>query len=59
MACIASLLADATLGLEVLIVDNASPDGSRVLVAAHFPALAYLQTVENLGHAGDNLRAMD
>lgn len=59
VACIASLLADATPGLEVLIADNASPDGSGARVAAHFPALAYLQTGENLGYAGGNLRAME
>ena len=58
-ACIASLLADGTPGLEVLIVDNASPDGSGARLAARFPALAYLQTGENLGYAGGNLLAME
>ena len=41
------------------ILDNASPDGSGSRVAANFPALAYLQTGENLGDAGGNLRAME
>ena len=58
-ACITSLLADATPGLEVLIVDNQSPDGSGARLAARFSSLAFLQTGENLGYAGGNLRAIE
>jgi GT2 family glycosyltransferase len=57
--CIASLLVDGTPGLEALIVDDASLDGSTARVAAHVHALAYLQTGENLGYAGGNLLAIE
>lgn len=40
--------------LRILIVDNASPDGSGERLRAHFPAHGFLQTGENLGYAGGN-----
>ena len=58
-ACVASLLADETPGLELLIADSASPDGSGDRLAARFPGVAYLQTGANLGYAGGNLLAME
>jgi len=58
-ACVASLLADVIPGLDVLIVDNQSPDGSGARLAARFSSLAFLQTGANLGYAGGNLRAIE
>lgn len=58
-ACVASLLAEAIPGLDVLIVDNASPDGSGDRLARRFPDLSFMQTGDNLGYAGGNLRAME
>jgi len=54
-----SLLAQGTPGLTVLIVDNASPDGSGDRLAARFPHLPFLQTGANLGYAGGNQRAIE
>ena len=58
-ACVQSLLADgAASGLDVLLVDNASPDGSGERLAARFPELPYLQTGANIGYAGGNRLAI-
>jgi GT2 family glycosyltransferase len=55
---IGSLLAESTPGLTVLLVDNASPDGSGPRLASRHPQLPYLQTGANLGYAGGNQRAI-
>lgn len=55
--CVASLLAQQmgdTTALDVVIVDNASPDRSGDRLAQRFPSVAYLQTGRNLGYAGGN-----
>jgi len=56
-ACVAALEA-STEPPRVLIVDNASPDGSGERLRARFPQHAYLQTGGNLGYAGGNARGM-
>jgi GT2 family glycosyltransferase len=56
-ACVAALEASTDLP-RVLIVDNASPDGSGERLRARFPQHAYLQTGGNLGYAGGNARGM-
>ena len=56
---IASILTQGEPGVTVLIVDNASPDGSGDRLAARFPSLPYLQTGANLGYAGGNQRAIE
>ena len=56
-ACVAALEA-STEPPRVLIVDNASPDGSGDRLRARFPQHAYLQTGGNLGYAGGNARGM-
>ncbi len=57
--CLASVLADARqsgLVVEVIVVDNASTDGSREMVQQQFPQVALLCSEENLGYsAGNNL----
>ncbi|MDQ8159337.1 MAG: glycosyltransferase family 2 protein [Gemmatimonadota bacterium] len=59
-ACVQSLLMErqTTTTLDILVVDNASPDGSGDRLAAQFPTLSYLQTGANLGYAGGNAQAM-
>ena len=52
--CLASLDADRSAPHTILLVDNASEDGSGARLHAHFPGVAYLQTAENLGYAGGN-----
>jgi len=62
-----SLAASAVRSLElsepsaprILIVDNASPDGSGDRLAARFPQHDYLQTGENLGYAGGNASGIE
>lgn len=62
---ITSLLADADHWLrragsvvEVIVVDNASTDGSAEMVRTRFPAVALVEAAENLGFArGYNLAA--
>lgn len=58
LACLASIAAETALPHEVIVVDNASPDGSAAAIAAAFPDLALIASGENLGFArGNNLAA--
>jgi hypothetical protein len=50
--CLASLLAAApALPLEVLVIDNASTDGSAAMVARDFPTVRLLPNSTNVGFA--------
>jgi len=53
-ACLRSLLASDYPALTILLVDNASPDGSGQRLHAAFPEIAYLQAGTNLGFTGGN-----
>lgn len=44
---------------EVIVVDNASWDGSAEMVAREFPQVIFIQSVENLGFARANNLAFD
>jgi len=50
---------DHSAVIDVLIVDNASTDGSGERLKALFPQHHYLQTGANLGYAGGNQRAIE
>ncbi|NTU86308.1 MAG: glycosyltransferase family 2 protein [Chloroflexales bacterium] len=50
-ACLASL-AVCRLPLRVIVVDNASRDGSAALVRAEFPAIELIEAGHNAGFAG-------
>jgi len=53
--CLASLQRSAQdVVHEVLVVDNASYDGSEQLLATEFPRVKYIQSERNLGFAGAN-----
>ena len=53
--CLKSIFANASgLSFEILVVDNASFDGSAELVEREFPGVRFLQSTENLGFAGAN-----
>lgn len=58
VACIESLLEQDYESLTVLLVDNASPDGSGGRVRARFPDIEYLETGANLGYTGGNNRGI-
>lgn len=55
--CLASITADACrFPFEVVVVDNASRDGSAAMVAENFPEVKLIRSEENLGFAkGNNL----
>ena len=53
-ACLESLQASDYAALEVLLVDNGSPDGSGARLHRAFPDVPYLQTGRNLGFTGGN-----
>jgi GT2 family glycosyltransferase len=57
-ACIDSLAAQDYAWLSVLIVDNASPDGSGARLHARYPDAGYLQTQGNHGYSGGNNRGI-
>ena len=47
--CLASLYQHLAAGFEVIVVDNASPDGSADLVAREFPAATLVRNPTNAG----------
>jgi O-antigen biosynthesis protein len=51
-ACLNSLLAQDYSNFEVIVVDNASKDGSANLVAEKFPTVRLIRNGRNLGFAG-------
>jgi GT2 family glycosyltransferase len=50
--CLDSLLAQDYPEFEVIIVDNASSDGTPEWVAEHFPMITLIRNEQNLGFAG-------
>jgi len=53
-ACLSSLCAQTHHPLEVLLVDNASKDGSVSWVRSHYPQVQVLASDVNLGFSGGN-----
>lgn len=53
--CLRSIYATAgSVRFEVIVIDNASFDGSEQMVRHEFPAVTFIQSNENLGFAGAN-----
>jgi GT2 family glycosyltransferase len=51
-ACLEATLAQAHAeGAEIIVVDNASTDGSQALVRAAFPSVRLIQIIRNVGFA--------
>ena len=48
--CLASVYADCGPNVEVVVVDNASTDRTRELLAASFPQVLVIANLENAGH---------
>jgi GT2 family glycosyltransferase len=58
--CLRSLEAETRVPHEVIVVDNASPDGSAAAIADAFPHLRLIASRENLGFAkGNNVAAAE
>jgi GT2 family glycosyltransferase len=58
--CLRSLEAETSVPHEVIVVDNASPDGSAAAIAAAFPHLRLIASQDNLGFAkGNNVAAAE
>jgi GT2 family glycosyltransferase len=54
LACLASLRETTYPNHRVIVLDNASTDGSAEAVAAAFPEVQVLSLAENRGYAGNN-----
>ena len=54
LACLQSLTLSSYAGLHILVVDNASTDGSAEAVRATYPHIALIENNENLRWAGGN-----
>ncbi len=55
LECLAALFAaDLPTGTEVIVVDNASADGTAAAVAAGFPSVRLIANQKNAGFAGGN-----
>jgi GT2 family glycosyltransferase len=52
--CLDSLRAQTLPGVEVIVVDNASPDGSAEIVAREYPEVKLLRLAENRHFCGGN-----
>lgn len=53
-ACIASVIAETTVPYELIVIDNASADGSAADIAADFPDIRLMAETENHGFAAAN-----
>lgn len=54
LACLASLGQSNYPNHKIIVLDNASSDGSAEVIAAQFPEVQLLPLTENLGYAGNN-----
>jgi GT2 family glycosyltransferase len=54
MECLHSLEADGYEGREIIVVDNASLDGSPACIKSTFPNVKLFQSATNLGYGGGN-----
>jgi hypothetical protein len=56
--CLPSLLAQSYRDFEIILVDNASTDGSAAFVREHYPQVRLLENERNLGFAAPNNQAI-
>jgi GT2 family glycosyltransferase len=54
LACLASLQETTYPNQRVIILDNASTDGSVEAIQSRFPSVQIIRLAENLGYAGNN-----
>jgi GT2 family glycosyltransferase len=54
--CIPSLMSQTYQDFEIIVVDNASTDGSEIFTRTNYPEIKVIQTGKNLGYpAGNNV----
>ena len=58
-SCLDSFLHQRGVRTEILLVDNASADGSGERLHQRYPSVSYLQAGENLGYSGGNNRGLE
>ncbi len=54
LACLASLAAGTRPNHTIIVLDNASSDGSVAAIRAAFPAVQIIELTDNRGYAGNN-----
>ena len=54
LACLASLEQGTYKNHKIIVLDNASSDGSVEAIHSTFPSVQIIELVENLGYAGNN-----
>lgn len=54
LACLASLAESTYANHRIIVLDNASTDGSAVAIAAAYPDVQIIPLTANLGYAGNN-----
>jgi GT2 family glycosyltransferase len=57
--CISSLLSQTLLPREIIVVDNASTDGSAIRIIKKFPSVRVIESKRNLGFAAANNLAVE
>jgi GT2 family glycosyltransferase len=57
--CLASIMAQTRAPYEVIVVDNASRDGSTRMVQTEFPAVRLIANSDNRGFAGANNQGLE
>ena len=57
-ACLESIKSQTYPSIEIILVDNASTDGSLDFVRRHHPEASVVECEENLGYAGGNNRGI-
>jgi hypothetical protein len=57
-ACLDSLIRQNGEPIDIVVVDNASTDGSAALVAQHYPSVRFLALDKNYGFTGANNAAL-
>jgi GT2 family glycosyltransferase len=60
LACLESVIAQTKLPFELIVLDNASPDGSAAAIAEAFPTIRLIASATNHGFAqGNNVAARE
>lgn len=57
--CIPSLISQTYQDFEIIIVDNASTDGSEEFIRFNYPEIKVVQTGKNLGYAAGNNKGFE